>query len=264
MQVKRQHLHKSQTAIEFLTTYGWALLIIGIFISIIIIVVGTQTAQSYLPYSCTITPDIYCNEALLVSNSIGSEFIVVFTTYLGQDMNFSANSLIVSIGTSPTKYYGLCKPVLAGRGAVVTCNATMSGYTLGIGQQADVNFAVSYKICQNSAVCSSGNHNSQYNTSGYSVLGVSPFQGGLYSLKLETSPTTGNIVFQGKRYPNNAVVYGIPNLYYTIYGVPPNGYTFSSWSTTGGVSVSSASLQSTKVRLVSSSGTLTASFLIAN
>ena len=253
--------NKSQTAIEFLTTYGWALLIIGIFISIIIIVVGTQTPQSYFPYSCTITPDIYCNEALLVSNSIGSEFIVVFTSYLGEDMNFSANSLIVSIGTSPTKYYGLCKPVLAGKGAIVTCNATMQGYTLNVGTQADVNFAINYKLCQ-SPPCSPNSHNNNYNTSGYSVLGVSPFQGGIYSLRLETNPTTGNIVFQGKKYPNNAVVLVIPNMYYTVYGVPPNNYYFSGWTAVGGSSVNSASLQSSKIKLTSSLGTIIASFAV--
>jgi hypothetical protein len=82
-----------------------------------------------------------------------------------------------------------------------------------------------------------------------------------YTVTFYTSPSNvGSITFSSNTYTNGQSAQYQVNTY-TVTANVPSGYTFSSWSTSGGVSVTSPSSAST-IATVSSAGSITANFVI--
>ena len=84
---------KIQSAIEFLSTYSWAFLILGIFVvSILAVVISpTRQTETHLPESCYISTSLPCYQALVLANSTTTRFLVVFQNSLGVGMSMMGN-----------------------------------------------------------------------------------------------------------------------------------------------------------------------------
>ncbi len=159
---------QAQSALEFLTVYGWAFIIIALFISIVFVFVSSKGVSTYAPSSCYISPELPCIAAYLSSNSIGSFAVVQFTNQLGTKMSFPANSIIFKPTLASSNYTGNCLPVNAINTALVTCNVIMPGLRFSPGTQVYPAFTIKYYLCPNN-VCS----NYAYNTSGSATVTVS-------------------------------------------------------------------------------------------
>ena len=113
-------MRKGQAALEFLTTYGWAFLVILVMIGALAYF-GVLNPRGLLPSRCTFSPEIYCLEHQTLSstnvlnfrmrNDVGSSATYwVNSTYLGGDNP----SVICSTTTT--------MPVGPGKIAEYTCN----------------------------------------------------------------------------------------------------------------------------------------------
>ncbi len=251
---------KAQSAVEFLTTYSWAFLILGIFVVTILSVVslpGTNT-PTYLPESCYIAPSFPCSQAFMLTNSLSTEFLVIFQNNLGTGIYFPENSLayngivLIPALTSNATYGGSCFPQNALPGATVTCNIVMSNYNIPVASQLNPKFTLMYQIC--APRCT----NQVYNTTGTAVTVVNPYKSVVFQVQLLTTPTNGLISVDGVKYPNGANVIFVLGASYSVYGVPGPSGTFSSWTASGGVHTA-GSTQSTTANAVGG-GTLTAAF----
>ena len=251
---------RAQTAIEFITDYGWALLIIGISIAVLVIYAGPRGTSSKIPSECNIQPSLPCRGVSITSFNSTSKirFTVSFVNNLGSEIEFTGNEITLTTdnlgksGQSSTN--GLCRPDIVPNGGVIICNVSLSGTSEpSIGTILYNTFNISYTICSstNIPVCS-GN----YITSGWSLQELSPPAAGLHSLSLIVSPNDGSIYVQGIPYVNGTTIPVYPGNY-VIYASPNYGYSFSSWSNTGSSSLPPSAPQRTTLD-ISGNSTLTA------
>jgi hypothetical protein len=255
---------KQQSALELLTTYSWAFLIIAVFIAAIAILAGSRAPASYVPSTCNISPGFPCEQAVLsgYNSVVKTKFMVTFTNNLGTPIYFPSNSFNVTLtnvgDAGINSYSGNCTPLVALKGAQVSCISQIPGTVMpSAGSQASASFAMGYSICKNMQLTSCSG---TYRTTGFSLQSVSPPGTSLYTISFVTSPNTGIIVINGASYSSGTSAILVSGKY-TAYASPPAGYTFGSWSITSTSStLSSTTLQNATLTL-SSNATLQANFV---
>ncbi|MDE1810434.1 MAG: hypothetical protein KGH66_00095 [Candidatus Micrarchaeota archaeon] len=258
---------KQQSALELLTTYSWALLIIAIFVAAVAVINSARPATNYLASSCSIEPLLLCTQTLLNYNAISPiKFTILFQNNLGQTMYFPLNSInitVTNIGNKGVTYSkGNCTPSLALQGTPILCSAYIPGtFKPAIGTQETILFSLNYQLCRTNAPSSCAS--TQYRTAGQSSQTMAPSATVFHTLKITASPTSGFVNLNGVTYLNNANVLLLTNNY-NVYAIPPSGYKFSSWGISVGAgggtsSVVSSSTQNTILNL-GSNATLTANF----
>ncbi|MGC8622940.1 MAG: InlB B-repeat-containing protein, partial [Candidatus Micrarchaeia archaeon] len=242
---------RQQSALELLTTYSWAFLIIAIFIAAVVVLNGSRPPSTYLQATCNIDPAFPCAQAAISGyNSIEPiTFTVLFTNDLGAIIEFPSNALnvtLTNVGEAGTNsYLGNCYPQIALQSDVIRCIANIPGTkTPPTGSQVGVNFNIKYAICK-SAVQSSCS--GIYKTTGYALQSISPPGTGIYKVSFITNPQSGKIFVNNIGYANGTSAFLVGGKY-TIFALPPLGYYFSAWS----ISSTSSSLSS----LTSSNTTL--------
>lgn len=252
---------KQQSALEMLVVYSWALLLIGLFVALALVMSGSSRAVDYLPGTCSIQPLIPCIETLVTGRSATSNitFTVEFINQLGITMQFPAsdaiNLSVNNLGISGTgNFYGACNPQIAGSGARVICTVSIPGTVQPpIGSQTSSTFSISYSLCNSGSSCSTG-----YVSTGQSVQQLVPGTVKLYYVTIAASPSTGSVELNGIRYYTGTRVLLVPAKY-TVFAVPPAGYHFSSWSITSPSTLASTAVQNTTLA-VQANATLTATF----
>ncbi len=249
-------MQKAQSAIEFLTTYSWAFLIIGIFVVLILtsaLAPGTN-ASTNIPESCYISPSLPCSQALMLTNSISTSFFVLFQNNLGVTLLFPPNAItVVPSYYSNSSFLGQCLPSNGLIGSVITCNATIPGYTPSVGSQLNPRFTLTYQIC--SPKCTK----QAYNTTGVASTVATLYKNLIFNVQLLDIPANGNIVLNSVSYANSVNVIFISGATYSIYAAPPNSFlTFNSWIASSNVIVAAAT-QSTTANAIGP-GTLEATF----
>lgn len=83
---------KAQAAMEFLMTYGWAILVVLVAIGALAYF-GVLNPGKYLPSSCTVTPGISCED--FVVNGAADTAIIILRNGMGEDLT----SVAVGVGT---------------------------------------------------------------------------------------------------------------------------------------------------------------------
>ncbi len=217
---------RAQPALEFLSTYSWALILVILFTALVAVFATIQNKEAYPPSHCYITPSLPCYSMYVMENSIGTVALVVFTNELGSQISFPSESFVVSPSYAPTTYSGRCIPANVMNGAVVACNAILIGYHISLGTELAPSFEVKYSICS-SGVCSGPLP--LYNTSGSAELVVSPYTPnyldslGLRMPLVEIAYPAG----AGTVLPGNGIYdYGAQ---VTIQATPTPGNTFIGW-----------------------------------
>jgi hypothetical protein len=119
-------MRKGQAALEFLTTYGWAFLVILVMIGALAYF-GVLNPSGLLPARCTFSPEISCLEhkvnSNLVANPMDNSLEFRFRNNVGQmaDFTFNATELSSDIsGTCVCDGVATCT-IKAGRTAAVNC-----------------------------------------------------------------------------------------------------------------------------------------------
>lgn len=253
--IKETGVLKGQSAVEFLTTYAWAFLVLGIFVVSVLAVVSLPSTSTplYLSQSCYISPSFPCSQALVLTNSTATKFIAIFQNNLGARIYFQSNAITLTPSYySNTTYTGNCFPQNSISGALIICNVSMPGYQVPTGAQLSPRFTMSYQICTPTCTMQ------VYNTSGTTIAVVQPYKAVIYEVQLLTSPTNGLIALNGVRYPNGANVIFIRGTNYLVYAIPPPSKTFTSWTASANVILGGSSQSTTANAL--GPGTLTATF----
>lgn len=256
---------KQQSALEFIVTYSWALIIISLFIVSILVISDTKAPITYLQSSCSIQPLFPCTESLLTYNAVNSvvpfKYYLIFTNQLGSVIYFPQNSINLTtsnLGKNGVQHnIGNCTPAFASQGATVLCRANIpSTLKPNIGTQVIANFVLNYSICTSNTIksCAPG----YYKSSGYSVQNIAPTGISLNNISFVTNPG-GTIVINGAIYFSGTSAFFTTGNY-IIYAQPPAGKKFTSWSIASPSStVLSTSSQNT-IMTVSSNAVLTATF----
>jgi hypothetical protein len=83
-------MRKSQSALEFLTTYGWAFLVILIMIGALAYF-GVLNPQRFLPDRCNTSPGFVCEEYQLEDDGTG---VIILRNRIGSAINIDEDSLV--------------------------------------------------------------------------------------------------------------------------------------------------------------------------
>ncbi len=136
---------KAQSAMEYLLTYSWALLVIAIIISLLLYF---TLAPSYIaPSSCTFVSGAYCKGMIFASNSLGTKVGI----FLSNLQTIPLLNPTLSLNVSGTTYAGTCMPSFVLPGGAIICNVTLPQKALALGALE------SGKIYLSAIPCPSGN-----------------------------------------------------------------------------------------------------------
>lgn len=115
-----------QSAIEFIITYGWALLILLVMIAVLYFY--TTLPNTIVPSSCTFTTTLLCNEIIIGSNALANAtYVTISATNLEPyaieypQLSFSLN------GQNSTE--ASCFPDIIQPGGTMTCTASITQRT---------------------------------------------------------------------------------------------------------------------------------------
>lgn len=134
---------KAQSELEYLLTYGWAILIVAIILSVIYLFVFSPSAIT--PSTCTFSAGAYCQDFTLASNSVQSNVEMLLTNmqpYPVADPKISINYSNVPLTS------GSCVPTLVAAGGAIICNVTLSQEVLAVGTLASGGLMFSAIPCQ--------------------------------------------------------------------------------------------------------------------
>jgi hypothetical protein len=256
---------RGQSAVEFLAVYTWTFVILTIMVAIVAAFLISKSPASYVPPTCYISIDMSCQNLVLFQNTSGSIGIVVF--YFNSPPTGIAiptvNSFSVEPAFSQQTYFGVCSPPAASAHTYITCNASMKGYRPGIGTPVNLQFIVTWNLCNGKfAGCKS------YNTSGTGTAFTTSQSGNfLNRITVEVLCNGAACNPPGLVYVDGGSFYGAANsptfigtVQYQIYATAPSKYTFDDWTyTAANVQVTNDLSQSTTVDAVGS-GLLIANF----
>lgn len=252
---------RQQTAVEFLTTYSFAIFIISI-----MLVTAAAISLSYgttppIYSSCSIQPLITCEQSILTYNSAVPQFTytLLLRNQLGFVMRFPASNAINFTATgiaNRTKLvaYGACSPLVVPQGSQAICIVKAKAISqVKQGSTSFSQFVLAYSICTNQTASSCS---TTYNATGFSYQTLSQAYTNLYNVTVQAY--NGLLVINGQTYLNNSQIY-LTSGSYIAYGQPSVGYGFQSlqWTGTGGWTETTSQ---TNTVVVASSGNIIVKF----
>ncbi len=120
--IKRRMKEKSlgQAAVEYLTTYGWAILIIAVVLILLYVFVISPYAVA--PQRCIVSSGIYCNDIVFGSNAVASKVVFLLSNSQQYPLN---NPGIMVNAQNQGNYTGACSPDFVLPGGSMICNVTI-------------------------------------------------------------------------------------------------------------------------------------------
>ncbi|MEM0202215.1 MAG: hypothetical protein QXR73_03495 [Candidatus Micrarchaeaceae archaeon] len=253
---------KLQSAIEMLSVYSWAIIIIAMAVALVFTISGPFSPTQYLGQSCNIQPLMLCLHTYLapyINSGEPIKFSLIFVNNMGVTLNFTGQVFNVTMDNvgqkGETNSTGSCLPVIAHAGTEIVCTAYVYGSVEPpMYSSVSSTFKIGYYVCRGNS-CSG-----PYVSTGSSIQAISPGSAQLVDLSILTSPGNGRVVINGIEYSNGIIV-PLEKQNYTIYAIPPSGYQFNSWSFSPDASdISDANSIQATISL-SSNSVLTANFI---
>jgi len=146
---------RAQSAIEFLSTYGWAILVVLLLLAALYYF-GVFDTSRYTPRYCSLPPGFECTSFKLMKSFAGTSMQVVFSGYngLGYDIGFANGTAILmveNLGAAGAKNYtGTCSPSIVRKGRAYTClvNITDMQRVPSTGEVRRMDLLVTYANCE--------------------------------------------------------------------------------------------------------------------
>ena len=138
-----KHNKKGQAALEFLSTYGFAFLIILVMIGALAYF-GVLNPQNFLPDRCTSAPEIGCDEYRVIDSSGTPELNAFFINQVGSSI--TPHDFVVTSPSGvlcPSPFVGSPATVAAGNEIEVEC--TLDGQQFAPGQRIRVDYDLVYQ-----------------------------------------------------------------------------------------------------------------------
>lgn len=235
---------KAQSAIELLTTYSWALLIITIFVAVVVVLSVAPSGVQTLPFTCTIQPSLPCQDSVLLAaaGTTPITYYITFTNQLATPVTFPVNAFNVSttsLGVLGSQYSnGDCYPTFALVGSPVVCKAQIAGTVQPpLGSNINTEFTLQYGVCLNQTASSCSANT--YKSSGFGTQSLSPSNVVFYSITFSSNDvdnggtnigTNGIIFLNGVSYaPGQSALLTFAGNYALDAQAPP-GFYFAFWT----------------------------------
>ena len=146
---------KAQAAMEYLVTYGWALLVLFVVVAYLV-ASGAFSASSFAAQECVIQPDLSCSPFVLFTDGSTATLKYTLTNGLGFPINVSEiNYTTTGIGAIGRRVYGGALPTgtVAQGGRMNFTQAFTDPPLPSVGDFRTIYVSFSYFNCKN-APCS--------------------------------------------------------------------------------------------------------------
>lgn len=238
---------KAQSAIEFLSTYAWALLIIIVLLAVVFLLTSAPAGKQVLPSTCNIQPELPCQDSVLATLGPSSPitYYITFTNDLGKPILIQSGSFNVTttgIGIRGTEHsFGDCYPSFVLPGTQVICKAAIAGNLApSIGTKVSTLFSLSYQLCQSNiqAQCSSA---PVYQSAGNGLQDIGNSNAASFfavtfqiddNVGTQTVSNNGTIILNGQQYTNGQTALFAQGGTLPVIAVPPNNFGFAFWTAT--------------------------------
>lgn len=223
---------KQQSAIEYVLSYSWAIIIL---IAVLVIYFYYSSNQTtYASSYCYISPEFPCYQLLINSNSIGTSALIEFSNNVNKPLYFSSSSFSIKFTPNSQYYQGSCQPSTALQGERITCTISVTGLTLPIGSEISPQFYLTYSECISQNCNSNSKQEVSLTTSGSGLTYIYQYNSLLsttttlptYTLNTYPSPTNG-----GTTSPTSGSYNSGKSV--SISETPSTGYSFNDWTCTG-------------------------------
>jgi len=136
-------MRKGQAALEFLTTYGWAFLVILVMIGALAYF-GVLNPKAMLPGRCTFGPEVDCLEYRITSGAAnGGAVSFRFRNNVGSTADFTFNATYLG-GTNPSVACNSYSSILVGRTNEVNCTFD-TGNKFPVGDKVKFEITAAFK-----------------------------------------------------------------------------------------------------------------------
>lgn len=161
----------AQSAMEFISTYSWALIVIAVIIALLYFYVAAP--QQFAPSQCAFSAGVNCNNLVIGTNSISTTLTAFLTNT--QQHSIKNSTIIINI-TNIGTVKAPCKPYFVLSGGIMICTVNLP-QTIGAGASISGKLYASENVCAgvSQQICT---------TSTYEKLA------GTYSIKVGSSTLT--------------------------------------------------------------------------
>ncbi len=111
---------RGQSALEYLSTYAWAILILAIILGLLLYFVSLP--QSLVQNSCTVNSGVSCQDIVLGSNASTT----VVTVRMINQLNTQIQNPRITINFDNANLSGACTPISANPGKQLTCTVNLN------------------------------------------------------------------------------------------------------------------------------------------
>lgn len=136
-------MKKAQASIEYLMTYGWAILAIVIILGYIM-VSGIFSPASFLPEQCMVNEDVYCTGHAIITKGDGSEVRISMKNRFSSPIEIASVSVKSAGDVEWTELSPTSLRLSPGQDALFTGALARR---LGTGQVSRLNIMVKYSVC---------------------------------------------------------------------------------------------------------------------
>lgn len=133
---------KEQSAVEFLTIYGFMFVIIGVTITIIAFV--AYTTNGYIPQQCSGLTGLDCQFVIFYSNSLQANAIITMRMTNSQSVPINISNISVSVKNYT--FNGTCAPQFINPGGWTVCSI-QGPYTTTLGTQIQGSYIIRAHYC---------------------------------------------------------------------------------------------------------------------
>lgn len=201
---------KLQSALEFLVTYGFALVIIGFSIAILFTLVFFKTPPVFSSAQCAGNP-LNCRSSVIVKgNSTTSDFVLLYLTN-SLEKTVTINSIKITIKN--TDYFGNCGPSIIPPGASSICLVNVALGSSKVGDRVTASFSGNLNYT-----------NQLFNESGYISGTISPTLNPTSIIKpfikLKSIAQYGVVLINATLLINNLPAKGMPVLFSASSSAP--------------------------------------------
>ena len=179
---------RAQSSVEFLSTYSFLFLIMGLIIAILVFI--TSNPSSILPSQCAPFSGPACN--LVFASSKGPNSIITFSLSNSQSVPINITNMTVTV--RGTTSIGACTPYLIYPGQGTTCTASIPVNTPNLQVQGFYN--VNSRFC-NSGISNVSKGGCSYETVSYGgsfITTILQKTNALFSVVASTGPATLNLI----------------------------------------------------------------------
>lgn len=158
---------KFQSALEFITTYSFMFIIIGV--AVLLIFLLANSAKSYVPSRCSGTSGLTCQADSFVTNSVAHNSNVVFALSNAQSVPVNVIGILIKLDPNQTmagSANGNCAPTFLLPGNTMICSLTFP-VTKATGASVSGSYVIYAQFCNvaisqlSNTVCQgSGNYTS--------------------------------------------------------------------------------------------------------